>query len=187
MRVFVALALPDEFKAVLAAKTETLRHKHPDFRWTPDRNLHITLAFLGDIERVGLDFLAVTVEDIASGTNRISVRGSRLLTLPKMKPANVLALGFDRGCEKIAHFADRIEAKLEQAAADKWYPFRTRERRPFTSHLTIARKGGNPIMLSPRELIPVQIETVFETVTVFQSELSREGAKYTALEEFRLL
>jgi 2'-5' RNA ligase len=187
MRVFVALTLPDQFKAALAAKTEPLRLKHPDLRWTPDRNLHITLAFLGEIERAGLHFLAGTVENIASGTNRISVRGSRLFTLPPKRPANVLALGFDRGREKIAYLAERIETGLELLAADGRYSFRPREKRPFTSHLTIARKGGKPIMLSPQELMPIQIETTAETVTVFQSELLREGAKYKALAEFRLL
>ena len=186
MRVFVALALPDDFKAVLAAKTETLRRGHPDFRWMPDRNLHITLAFLGEVERAGLDLLTGAVKDIASVTNRISVCASRLLTLPKTKPANVLALGFGKGHREIARLADNIETKLEQAAAGR-YPFRSRESRPFTSHLTIARKGRKPIMLSPRELLPVQIEAALETVTVFQSELSREGALYTALAEFRLL
>ncbi|MDR2444546.1 MAG: RNA 2',3'-cyclic phosphodiesterase [Spirochaetaceae bacterium] len=187
MRVFVALTLPDEFKAALAAKTETLRRKHPDFRWTPDRNLHITLAFLGEVERTGLHFLTGIVEDIASGTNRISLSGSRLFTLPQKKPANVLVLGFDRGREKIAYLAERIEAGLELLAADGRYSFRPREKRPFTSHLTIARKGRKPVMLSPLELIPVQIEAMAETVTVFESELLREGAEYKALAEFRLL
>ena len=186
MRIFVALALPGEFKAVLAAKTEALRHKHPDFRWIPDRNLHITLAFLGEAGSAGLHFLVRTVKDIASGTNRISVCSSRLLTLPKTKPANVLALGFDKGSDEIAHFADRIGAKLETFGADVPYSFRLRKSRPFTSHLTIARKGRKPIMLSRRELMPIQIETMVETVTVFQSELLREGAKYTALAEFHL-
>jgi 2'-5' RNA ligase len=183
MRVFVALVLPDQFKAVLAAKTEALHNRHPDFRWIPDRNRHITLAFLGEIEQAGLDLLTGTVKDIASETRRISVCSSRLLTLPQRKPANVLALGFDKGRDEIAYLAERIETQAERLSAGGQYPFRPRETRHFTAHLTIARKGRKPIILSPQELMPVKIETVIQTVAVFQSELLREGAEYTALAE----
>jgi 2'-5' RNA ligase len=186
MRVFVALVLPDQFKAALAAKTEALRDRHPDFRWIPDRNRHITLAFLGEIEQAGLHLLTGAVKDIVSGTKRISLCGSRLLTLPQRRPANVLALGFDKGSHEIAYLADKIETQAERLSACDIYRFRPRETRPFTAHLTIARKGRKPIMLSPQELMPIKIETVIETVAVFQSELLRGGAEYTAQATLRL-
>jgi 2'-5' RNA ligase len=152
----------------------------------PEGNLHITLAFLGDLDNLGVRLLAETARNAASVTSRVSICASRLLSLPKGRPATVLALGFDRGQREIAGLADSIEAGLERAAAEGRYPFRPRERRPFACHLTIARKGRDPIVLLPEELAPIRITAEIDKVVVFQSELRREGAVYTPLAEFPL-
>jgi 2'-5' RNA ligase len=186
MRAFAALPLPGDFKRSLLEKTAGLRSDHPEFRWTPEGNLHITLAFLGDLDNPGLRILLETAQNAASVTGRISAYTSRLLTFPKGRPAAALALGFDRGEREIAGLADRIEAGLEQASAEGRYPFRPREKRRFVSHLTLARKGRNPLVLVAEELAPLRIMAEINKVIVFQSELRREGAIYTPLAEFPL-
>jgi 2'-5' RNA ligase len=153
----------------------------------PDENLHITVAFLGDIDETGVTLLAKILKAETSTTNRIHVRSSHLFTLPKRKPANVLALGFDKGQKEVADLADRIECKLKLLTAEGQYTFRSRENRQFTTHLTIARKGRTPIRLTQNEMVPILIETVIDKIVLFQSELYREGAMYIPLAEFALL
>jgi 2'-5' RNA ligase len=186
IRVFAALQLPDNFRQSLLEKTAGLRSEHPEFRWTPDGNLHITLAFLGDLDIPGVRLLTETVQSAASGTGRIALCSSRLLMLPKGRPANVLALGFDRGQREIASLADSIETGLARAGAEGRYPFRPRERRPFAGHLTLARKGRSPMALAAEELAPIRITAEISKVAVFQSELRREGSVYAPLAEFSL-
>jgi 2'-5' RNA ligase len=186
MRIFVALPLPDTFKQSLLDKTAALRAAHPEFRWTPEENLHITLAFLGELDDAVFHLLAETVENAASATSPLSLRSSALMTFPQRGPAAALALGFDRGQEDLAGLADRIETGLERIRDEGRYPFRPRERRSFAGHLTIARKGRRPLALAGEERSPIQIAAEVGKVVIFQSELRREGAAYTPLAEFLL-
>jgi 2'-5' RNA ligase len=186
MRVFAALSLPGDFKRALNEGLSALRAAHPGLRWTPEENLHITLAFLGELDGNGVRLLAEAVKNAVSGTSRISVCSSRLMTFPRGKNASALALGFDRGHGELAGLADRIETGLERLGAEGRAVFRPREKRPFAGHLTIARKRRSPIALAPEEFAPIRIRAELDKVVVFQSELRREGAVYTPLEEFSL-
>jgi 2'-5' RNA ligase len=186
MRVFVALPLPGNFRKSLCEKTAALRSAHLEFRWTPEENLHVTLAFMGELDEAGVRLLTETAGNAAAGTGPISLCSSRLMTFPKRGPAAVLALGFDRGHGEIAGLADRIETGLERIDAEGRYSFRPRERRPFVGHLTIARRGRRPIVLAGEEFTPIQMTAEISKVVVFQSELRREGAVYTPLAEFPL-
>jgi 2'-5' RNA ligase len=187
MRVFAALPLPGDFKQALQEKIAALRLAHPGLRWTAEENLHITLAFLGELDGSGVRLLTEAVQNAASGTGRIAAYSSRLMTFPRGNNASVLALGFDRGHGEIAGLADSIETGLEHLSSEGRYPFRPREKRPFAGHLTIARKGRSPIALAPEELAPLRIGAEIDKVVIFQSELRREGALYTPLEEFCLV
>ena len=50
MRAFVALTPPAAALAELEAAVAPLRAAHPDLRWTPATQWHLTLAFLGEID-----------------------------------------------------------------------------------------------------------------------------------------
>jgi hypothetical protein len=110
MRTFVALVLPDSFKAELWDSLDEITSNHPDFRWTKDDNLHFTLAFLGEVEKIGIPVLIEAVKTACKGVKairrteppvlnreldsplrgspRIQISGGKLLTLPKRRPAN---------------------------------------------------------------------------------------------------
>jgi 2'-5' RNA ligase len=196
MRTFIALVLPDSFKAELWDSLDEIKANHPGFRWTKDDNLHFTLAFLGEVEKPGIPVLIDAVKSACEGIKAIHISGGKLLTLPKRRPANVLALSLAQGEAEIAALANGIEENLEKAALSGAYSFRPRERRPFTAHLTIARKGRTDIKrgtftpygvrlsikLNPQErsaLFPA--EAVLDKVVVFKSELRSSRPVYTPL------
>jgi RNA 2',3'-cyclic 3'-phosphodiesterase len=54
MRAFVAVIPSDEALAELAAAVAPLREAHPDLRWTPAAQWHLTLAFLGEVDEAVL-------------------------------------------------------------------------------------------------------------------------------------
>ena len=55
MRAFVALIPPAAVLAELAAALAPVQAAHPDLRWTPAGQWHLTLAFLGEIDGDALD------------------------------------------------------------------------------------------------------------------------------------
>jgi RNA 2',3'-cyclic 3'-phosphodiesterase len=54
IRAFVAVVPPDTALAELAAAVEPLRSAHPELRWTPGGQWHLTLAFLGEVDEGAL-------------------------------------------------------------------------------------------------------------------------------------
>jgi 2'-5' RNA ligase len=101
--------------------------------------------------------------------------------------SKLIALSLAQGEAEIAALANGIEENLEKAALSGTYSFRPRERRPFTAHLTVARKGRTDIRLDPQEqsgLFPV--EAMLDKVVVFKSDLRPGGPVYTALQDFTL-
>jgi 2'-5' RNA ligase len=185
MRTFIAYTLPDSFKHSLSEKTAEFRRQHPDFRWTPDENLHITLAFLGDGNETAILLLAEILEGIIPTLSKITICTNQVFTLPRHKSANVIALGFSQGEEEIRMTAHHIEGRLDQLTKEGKYQFRPMEKRPFNAHLTLARKGRESIRLTDSELKPIKIDSFIEKAVLFQSELTPKGAIYTPLIEFK--
>jgi 2'-5' RNA ligase len=83
----------------------------------------------------------------------------------------------------MAHY---IEDRLEQYTQEGKYRFRPREKRSFNAHLTLARKGREPIRLARDALKPIILDSFIEKAVLFQSELTSKGAIYTPLKEFKL-
>ena len=54
MRAFVALVPPDSVLDELAEHVAPIRAAHPDLRWTPAAQWHLTLAFLGEVDEAVL-------------------------------------------------------------------------------------------------------------------------------------
>ena len=175
MRLFIALEPGAEFLESLMQSLLPLKEKYPYFRWVPRENLHITLVFLGELDEGVLPQIK-TAAEAASGCGEIAVTGGKLFTLPPRKDANVLALGFEKGGEEIASLAAGIKNSLRIHGIT---PGGT-ERGKFMSHITVARKGREPVRLL-NEDTHIQVHGVFNAVKVYKSELLKTGARYTVL------
>ncbi|MDR3166330.1 MAG: RNA 2',3'-cyclic phosphodiesterase [Treponema sp.] len=187
MRVFVAMKLPPEFLTSLEKTLLPLREKYPLFRWTGEENLHITLVFLGEIERPGISLLEEAAERVVRGIGPIPIRGGKLLTLPRGKAANVLALGIGEGKEALSALASALEGALAEAGDRGGYPFRPPDKRPFNAHITLARRGSSPLRLAPEEEnLAFPAQGTLRELGVFKSELFREGPRYTPLRVYTL-
>jgi len=62
MRLFLGIDIPESTKTSLWDQLDLLRKEHPEYRWIPKDNYHITLDFLGD---------QYMKEDIISKVNQI--------------------------------------------------------------------------------------------------------------------
>jgi 2'-5' RNA ligase len=67
VRAFVALVPPDDVLGELADAVAPVRAAHPDLRWTPAAQWHLTLAFLGEVDEGVLPEL---VERLARAARR---------------------------------------------------------------------------------------------------------------------
>lgn len=166
-RAFVAVRLPDVVLAAVKQRAAKLdisgRRTYPD-QW------HLTLQFLG--EEVDVDAVVAALEgiDVARGPARLGGAGA----FHEVREANVLWLGLTEGSDVVARLADAVADRTAALGIE-------RSARSFHPHLTLARFRARTDV---RELIaaigsePVGPEWEVDAVTVFESELHPEGARY---------
>jgi 2'-5' RNA ligase len=187
MRIFVALELPLEFTPSLLQIQVRLQERYPGFRWSREENLHITLAFLGEMDEEGAALLKEAVQETLQNMAPFSISAGKIITLPPRGTVQVLALDIDGGKQDVRNLAAGFEKKLAARGEQAGYSFRKPETRPYTPHITLARRGRAAVTVSGDERnwsIPAQ--GMIRQVTVFKSDLYREGPRYTALAVFPL-
>ena len=179
-RVFCAIEIPADVAHLVARHINKLQKGTLEgaASWSRPDKLHLTLKFLGNIERTLVPDLstAASVATHRFGPFRISIGGTG--TFPKHGPARVLWLGIDdptRGLSK-------LQQRLEDACESQGFPH---EERPFNPHLTIARvrkpEGARELGLTHRSLEFKPAEFTVSELIVIRSELGKEGSKYSAV------
>jgi len=177
MRLFVAIALPDEIRERLSALQSGL----PGARWVAEENLHLTLRFIGEVD-------GRQAQDIDAALTGVH--------MPSFSVALAGLDSFGAGPKIRSLWArvepneplKRLQAKIEQAVQRAGAPA---EGRKFKPHVTLARfNGGNPgarvcDYLALHGLFRVPPFEVNEFV-LFSSFLSQSGAIYRAEAQYPL-
>lgn len=179
IRAFVAVPVPEEVRrrlGVVCAETlGDLTHLRP----VNARNIHVTLKFLGEVERETLHAVERSLHVIAARHAAFDLRVEGVRTLPTRGDPRVVFADVLGPVDRLALLARDIE----DAAAREGI---AREDRPFTAHLTLAR------IKSPKQLglLRKRIETVatrsfgelpVREIVLYRSELDPTGARYTAI------
>jgi 2'-5' RNA ligase len=129
MRLFVALALPDEVASSLAM----IQSGVPGARWQTREQLHMTLRFIGEAggrEQTAIDDALSTIK---AGPLRLELKGTGEFG---GKNPHTLWAGA-RSNEALTHLQRKIETALQRVGLDP-------DPRKFTPHVTIARLRGTP-------------------------------------------
>ncbi len=126
-RLFVALEIPEDIGDALA----TLQYGVEGARWRPIENFHLTLAFIGDTDRHGLDDACTALAGIESPGFDLSL--SSLGHFGERKP-RALWVGVSPS-PALLHLQSKIEIALRRSGFDL-------ENRKFTPHVTLAYLKG---------------------------------------------
>ena len=175
-RLFVALELPADVRAQLAAFGAAAADGDEGLRAVGEDNLHLTLAFLGHRDVADLAPAAEAVRKVHAAAPALAL-GDPLWLAPR-RP-HVLTVAFDDPDDALAPMRAQVVENL--AATLDWEP----EERPFRPHVTVARvrRGARP-----RRDLPDAPSATFagEAVTLFRSHLGGGPARYEALERVAL-
>ena len=163
MRLFIAIALPEEIRKTLVKTQDYLQRHGVRGRYTPAENLHMTLAFIGeapDPEPV-LDVL----DGIAFGPFPIvldgaGIFGSRILWAG-IRPSDPL---------------EKLVKHLRRGLAEAGIPY---DRANFTPHITLLRDLRTEKGL-PEIHVPGSTMTV-DHMTLFRSDRGKNGMIYTEI------
>lgn len=184
-RTFLALELPDAVKLALRRRIERLARMIPEVRWVDVASLHVTLAFLGEIDTSHLEAATQAAASVASGHTSFLLRLASIGAFGSARSPRVIWVGLDGAKARLL----ALQAALANDLAARGFP---REERPFAPHLTLARikkplSDAAFTALAQAQGEPmVDVTWTADAISVMKSELARPAARYTALSRWPL-
>ncbi len=133
VRMFVAVVPPEEVVEHLEEFLAPRREAAP-FRWTLAEQLHLTLAFSGNVPDRSYDDLVARLERAARKRHPHQARIAGGGAFPNVGRARVLYAGVETDIEELGRAATGARAALSKAGAEV-------DGQRFRAHLTLARMG----------------------------------------------
>ena len=193
-RTFIALEMNAALQQFLAEIIHQLSQALPEVRWVDPQGIHLTLAFLGELDDEHLGEAFHAVEEAAQKATPFEYRIKGLGTFGSQQQPRVIWIGVeDLPSGKIQgsplHYAHRLLSKALELRGFEL------EKRPFSPHLTLARIK-QPLSLEARQRLQRLLHSSLaatssaiypvQSLCVMKSELSRSGAKYSCLNAYPL-
>lgn len=177
-RLFVALRPPPAIRARLR---ETIGGV-PDARWQDDDQLHLTLRFIGAVERPLAEEIALALGTIAGAAPRVSLAG--VGRFERRGRTDALWAGVTPH-GPLAALHRKVDRALVRIGL-------TPERRAYLPHVTIARLSGvaghGPAIGQwlARHAALASEPFALTHITLYESTLGAGGARYTAIARWPL-
>lgn len=170
LRAFFGLPVPEEQRLALGPYLELCAAQAPDYRWVAAANLHLTVRFMGNVER---DLAYGIAESLAAGSLQgFELELGEMGTFKRGRLVRVVWIGLRHGFEAARELAAVVEGECVRAGLES-------EARPFQAHLTLARareRDGSALAALPA---PPGLEPWRATeLVLFESHLGRQGAVY---------
>ena len=174
-RLFVAIRPPEFIRDLLVDAMDV----GTEFRWQNDEQLHLTLRFVGEVDRP-------LANDLADGLSRIRAKPIELhiagLGRFEQRNSGTLWAGVEPK-PPLAALAAKVERVCQSIGLEP-------ERRAFHPHITLARWSGRRTrevrsFLERHGSLSSELFIASEFV-LFESRLSRHGAYYQEITRYRL-
>lgn len=175
MRTFIALELPDDFADDVAALARQLSAAAPG-RFSPRKNYHVTLAFLGDIGEAESRDAIAALDEACDASGPIDLRPVGLGHFGKPGDATLWM-----GLEPEEGLVDLAKG-VREALSSRWLTY---DDKAFRPHITLARRARLPKGALPALAFPTMARA--ERVTLFKSTLTKDGPIYKPLYSRELL
>ena len=179
IRSFISLDLPLSLRHELSGHAKLIagQDKRQKIRWLPPENYHLTLVFLGEVESAVLSGLQFELEQKLEAAESVPLTISAITPFPFSRPRIAAAL-VERTAELL-----RLQSDVANCVRNCGI---TPERRRFVPHVTLGRvkpRAGKSVDFKARNIL---LSGIADSVTLFQSELTPDGAIHTALAEIPL-
>jgi len=166
-RLFIAIRPPEHVRDLLIDAMDD----SPALRWIGDEQLHLTLRFIGEVERPVANDIAAALERIRSPAFEL-----RIADVGKFEQRNGGALWAGVSPKQpVVALAAKVERAIQQAGLEE-------EHRGFMPHITLARwnrRNAEAVDAFLRRNSDLRSEPFgVDRFILFESRLSRHGAHY---------
>ena len=175
-RLFVALRPPPAIRALLVAAMGGVPHA----RWQDDEQLHLTLRFIGEVDRPQAEDIAAALGQVHAEAPTLAIAG--VGRFEKGGRTDAIWAGVTPR-QPLAALHARVDRALAQAGVAP-------DTRAYLPHITLARlrrgAGVEPAIarfLADRAALSSACFAP-DALLLFESRLGREGARYEAVARY---
>jgi 2'-5' RNA ligase len=184
VRAFVAVKTDAAAQSVLGEVINVLSATRADVKWIHDFNLHITIKFLGDIEREDLEKVIKGLEEAVKSFKPMSLAINGVDVIPNIRYPRVVCASLGGDTAGLTGLAHTIESELFNLGIPK-------EAREFFPHITLGRvksfKAKSKLIMELRRFHKNELAgMVVDEIHLIKSELKPGGAIYEDLAAFPL-
>ncbi len=170
---------------VVVEKSVKFREEAAPFihgKWTQPQNLHITLQFIGEVDRDTLMRLLKTTQEVANSFRPFKITYKGLGVFPHPRRPRILWVGVESGAGTLKRLARMVEI------ANRKVPNIKPDTKPFHPHVTICRMrrvDDRKLRYFMRKYQNFTFgEEIVNRIAVIKSTLTPEGPIYSPIEEF---
>lgn len=179
VRAFVAIELPLSVREALMVCIDQLRKTGAHVSWTPPDNLHITLAFLGDIGADAVARVAGLQDELSANEEPFELECAGLGTFGSARSPRIIWAGVCDSMERLGPLQKRLAERLKEAGFHL-------EDRPFHAHVTLGRVRSQRGARDLTSALASDKKAQFGRFRVgrlllMRSHLEPHGARYTLL------
>jgi len=131
VRLFAALELPPAVAEQVGERIEQERAALPAASWVRSANLHLTLAFFGDVDEARVEPLGAALAQVAAGLDPFAVHLGGAGGFPEHGAIRVVWLAIEPA-QELARLSGRLRAAAEICGVAS-------DAKPFRAHVTLAR------------------------------------------------
>jgi len=177
VRTFISLPIPAN-ENIIRLLNELKCSKN--IKVTSEKNIHMTLCFIGDIDEKKIEIVKECVNRSIAGINSSSIELKGLSAFPNTRNPHIIWIGLrsDIPLKKISY---SIGKELDMVNIGH-------DHKPFNPHITLGRMSGNSdISIKLEKYADMTFGTVYcDRILIMKSELFPSGAKYTILDSIEL-
>jgi 2'-5' RNA ligase len=186
MRVFIAIDIEKDILGEIARLQDKLQSAidyKRGVKWVDPEGMHLTLKFLGEIRDDQVSEICDELEAAAAGHKAFDLGIETVGSFGGGSP-RVLWVGTGAGSVSLEHLQKDIDKRLSKIG---W----AKEKRRFAGHLTLCRirdgRVGNELKIAIDEYRGTKFgQSFIESVKLYQSNLTPDGAVYTVLASYQL-
>ena len=174
-RLFVAIRPPGDVRDLLIDAMDD----SPALRWVGDEQLHLTLRFIGEVERPVANDIAAALDRVRSSNFQIRISGAGKF---EKRSGGALWAGVEPKTPVVG-LAAKVERALQQVGLEP-------EHRAFSPHITLARwnrRNSEAVEAFLRRNSDLHSDPFdVDRFVLFESKLSRHGPHYEEIAAFAL-
>ncbi|MDI6703333.1 MAG: RNA 2',3'-cyclic phosphodiesterase [bacterium] len=180
IRAFIAIPIIDEIKERVREIQDELKGAGARVTWVDPKKLHLTLRFLGNVEKDRLERVFEQTTKVVKDYHPFKVSFSKIGCFPRPASPRVIWVGVESGRTHLIKLATNLSLRLQSIGFE--------EEKTFSPHLTLGRvKDGQNRdrlvrLISKRKEVFIG-EMEVGKVEVMRSELTPAGPIYTILKE----